>query len=358
MSAFILFSLAAGAASAAPSLDPVVVVMQGDALCAGAIMDAEGHVATAYHCVVSGGRTTVETASGERFRAEVVDVKVRWDLAVLAVPELAGRPYLPVASAAPEVGDRVWAIGHPYGAQIPSGFLEGTLRWSLSEGIVSQVGARAVQTTAPINPGNSGGPLVNEAGEIVGVVSRHIRADGLGFAARVEDVPALAAGDRGLPGLGGNARLDLIGGLWTGATVGVTLGAQAELGLRDRAMLQVNAALPVSRRWDLVQYGETEWLAASARAGLRQRVGAGQLTFRFDLSAGVAAHTRSEGGLAERPEGGFRLDERRLTTPAPLVNLGVSSGTFGVDFAWVWAPDQVGTQLSLRYGWPGRVGMY
>ncbi len=347
-----------GSASAAPSLGPVVIVQQGNALCTGALIDDKGHVATSYHCVVSGGRTTVETHSGERYRARVVDVKVWWDLAVLHVPELEGQPGFPVAASVPAQGDPVWVIGHPYAAQAPGGFLAGTLRWSTSEGVISQVGERALQTTAAINPGNSGGPVINADGELVGVVSRHIPGDGLGFATKAQDLPALAAGDRGLPWFGGVLSADASGTVWTGRSSGLAVGGLAELALRDRALVQVGGFLPVSRRWDLVQYGDSEWISGLARAGARQRLGSGQLTFRLDLTGGLAFHQRVEGGLVARPEGGFRLTQSSTTTPAPTVSLGVGTGTFTMDYALLWLPDEVGSQLTLRYGWPGRLGMF
>jgi len=74
-------------------------------------------------------------------------------------------------------GDRVMAIGHPYG-----------LNYTVTQGVISKVdrirdGLKFIQIDAAINPGNSGGPLVNQDGEVIGVNSFIIRGgDNLGFA--------------------------------------------------------------------------------------------------------------------------------------------------------------------------------
>ena len=57
--------------------------------------------------------------------------------------------------------------------------MEGTLRWSVVDGVVSSLGSQAMQISAPLNPGNSGGPVIGEDGELVGVVSRRLSGQGL-----------------------------------------------------------------------------------------------------------------------------------------------------------------------------------
>ncbi len=66
----------------APLLDAVVIVRQGSGLCAGAFMDDQGHVATAYHCVSAGGRPEIELRDGRRAVGRVVAWEARTDLAV------------------------------------------------------------------------------------------------------------------------------------------------------------------------------------------------------------------------------------------------------------------------------------
>ena len=142
--------VAAALAADAPPNDAVVLVVQGGATCAGAFIDDQGTVVTAYHCVCSGGRPRVETRDGRVAIGRVVGLAVRWDMALIEVPDLAGSAYLPVRRNAPAAGEPVRALGHPYGVSEPGGFLAGTLRWSVSQGIVSAVGPRAIQTTAPV----------------------------------------------------------------------------------------------------------------------------------------------------------------------------------------------------------------
>jgi serine protease Do len=119
--------------------------------------------------------------------ATVVFRASREDLAVLKLdttsPEL--RP-LPVAERSPEVGERVYAIGSP-------GLGGDVLEQSVSEGIVSAAdrvleGSKYLQHSAAVNPGNSGGPLIDEWGQLAGVVTLKAKLDNVGFAVPVETV--------------------------------------------------------------------------------------------------------------------------------------------------------------------------
>lgn len=102
----------------------------------------------------------------------------RYDLAFIGVPNGTDLPLISLGNEHPvKDGDKVIAIGHPYG-----------LNYTATEGIVSKAsrqnrGINYIQIDAAINPGNSGGPLVNENGEIVGVNTFIIAGgDNLGFA--------------------------------------------------------------------------------------------------------------------------------------------------------------------------------
>ena len=196
----------------------VVVVEQGRTFCAGALVSEAGDVLTAYHCVVSGGRPRVSLADGSAAVGRVTQVWPSTDLALISVPDLAGRPYLKMGDELPEVGADVWAIGHPFGSRIPAGFMEGTLRWSTTEGIVSAVGPTSVQFSAAINPGNSGGPLVNEEGEVVAVVSRRAAGgEGLGFGGHAFVGTEGDAWGHPMGPLGGTLALDLRMSSWSRA---------------------------------------------------------------------------------------------------------------------------------------------
>lgn len=169
----------------------------------GFIWDSAGHIVTNHHVVENASELQVTFSDGLVAVATIVGYDVSSDLAVLKI-DPTGYNLLPVRRgkmAEVRVGMRVAAIGNPFG-------LAGTL----TSGIVSALGRSipaqnffnipsSIQTDAAINPGNSGGPLLNEAGEVIGV-NAQIRSteranSGVGFAipiALVERVaPALIA---------------------------------------------------------------------------------------------------------------------------------------------------------------------
>lgn len=142
-------------------------------------------VVTNYHVVEAASNITVTFADGDSYSAEIIGSDPNADLAVLEINALpSGIPSLKlVSSSTLGVGDPVVAVGSPYG-------LSGTL----TAGIVSALGrtitvsdeitiADMIQTSTPINPGNSGGPLINYAGEVVGITTAAVSdSQGLGFA--------------------------------------------------------------------------------------------------------------------------------------------------------------------------------
>lgn len=171
-------SVAAIAADVLPSTVYIEVAAgQQSGTGSGFVLREDGYVVTNQHVIAAardgGGRITVVLADGSESRAEIVGASVDYDLAVLKVDADGLRPLVLGDSDALVVGEPVVAIGAPLG-------LEGTV----TTGIVSalnrpvsipdQAGAtfiNAIQTDAAINPGNSGGPLVNAAGEVIGVNS-------------------------------------------------------------------------------------------------------------------------------------------------------------------------------------------
>jgi len=145
----------------------------------GFVYSQDGYIVTNRHVVEGGRNFEVVFANGERQRAALVGSDVDSDLAVLQVDRLPdGVEPLPLGdSEGIQVGQFVVAIGNPFGEQ-----------GSISLGIVSGVGRslpsqrettsgstyslpEVIQTDAPINPGNSGGPLLNLAGEVLGINS-------------------------------------------------------------------------------------------------------------------------------------------------------------------------------------------
>ena len=147
----------------------------------GFIIDPDGVIVTNAHVVDGANSVQVRLFDGRRFAAKVLGKDNRVDLAVLKIDGAQNLPVLPLGdSNRVRVGEFVLALGHPFG-----------LEHSVSLGIVSRRGAPLtvaapgfdfIQTDAAINPGNSGGPLVNMAGEVVGVNSMAARNGSIGFA--------------------------------------------------------------------------------------------------------------------------------------------------------------------------------
>jgi S1-C subfamily serine protease len=147
-------------------------------------------VVTNNHVVEGAINVTVTFADGNSYEATVLGSDPYADLAVLSVANIPSSAVglTMVNSATLNVGDPVIAVGSPYG-------LQGTL----TTGIISALGrtivesddsgrttisiADTIQTSTPINSGNSGGPLLNYAGEVVGITTAGIsNSEGLGFA--------------------------------------------------------------------------------------------------------------------------------------------------------------------------------
>ncbi len=141
----------------------------------GFFVDAQGHLVTNYHVVQGNIEVVIVLGDGSRVRGEVLGASPDNDLAVVKI-DPSGLRILPVQlgdSDALIVGDRVAAIGNPFGLErtLTTGVVSALDRElpPLQEGLAPQQGA--IQTDAAINPGNSGGPLINMAGEVVGVTS-------------------------------------------------------------------------------------------------------------------------------------------------------------------------------------------
>jgi serine protease Do len=163
----------------------------------GFLISPDGLIITNQHVVTGAEQIVVTLRDGRDFPARLLGEDVRTDIAVVKV-DTAGLPVAPLGrSARLEIGDWVVAIGNPYG------YLLGNTEPSVTAGVVSAVGrdilptdnrsglyVDMIQTDAAINPGNSGGPLVNAAGEVVGVnafiLTQTGGSVGLGFAIPIE----------------------------------------------------------------------------------------------------------------------------------------------------------------------------
>lgn len=160
----------------------------------GFIWDNRGHVVTNFH-VIAGARGALIRLSDQRgFDADLVGVSPENDLAVLRikVPDKAPAP-IPLGSSRDlVVGQRVLAIGNPFGFDhtLTTGVIS-----ALDRTISSEDGRpvnHLIQIDAAINPGNSGGPLLDSAGRLIGVntaiYSPSGASAGIGFAVPVDTV--------------------------------------------------------------------------------------------------------------------------------------------------------------------------
>lgn len=346
----VLAALLGAPAHAAEPLDSVVIVESGGAFCSGAVVAGE-RVLTAYHCVAaSGGRARIRTRDGERLVGRVRGRDVAADLAWLDVPGLSAPP-LEIRPGAPTPGEAVRALGHPMGGDLPGGYFEGLLRWSVSEGVVSGVGRRAIQWDAPVNPGNSGGPVVDGEGRLVSVVSRRLAGDGLGFGAHPDRVTSVLAEDpRPLGPLGGTIglgwRVWSLGTIDGGISVGPSLGVVA----RDRLVLEGGIALPVSPVLGAARFGASEAVVADARVGLRQRFGRGPWAVHVDVLGGVYADQRWTGEVTDG-----RIDVRSTTAPEYGGAVAIGARSVGLE---VGARADGAVLLGATLAWPGTVGVW
>lgn len=160
----------------------------------GFVIDKEGHILTNYHVIAEARQVEVTLHNRKKYKAAVVGTDPPHDLAVIQIkaPDLV--PAILGDSRNLQVGQKVYAIGNPFG-------LAGTM----TRGIVSSIrpvrepnGAmidEAIQTDAAINPGNSGGPLMNWHGEVIGIntmiLSNVGQNAGIGFAIPINTAKAV-----------------------------------------------------------------------------------------------------------------------------------------------------------------------
>jgi S1-C subfamily serine protease len=160
----------------------------------GFIIDDQGHILTNFHVIENARQVEVTTSDKKKYKAEVIGTDPPHDLAVLQIPSKA----VPRAELGDShdlvVGQKVFAIGNPFG-------LSGTMTRGIISSIRSVRGQRgfideAIQTDAAINPGNSGGPLLNSQGRVIGINSMILtggvdQSAGIGFAIPINTAKAV-----------------------------------------------------------------------------------------------------------------------------------------------------------------------
>jgi S1-C subfamily serine protease len=160
----------------------------------GFVIDKEGHILTNYHVIADARQVEVTMHNRKKYRATVIGTDPAHDLAVIQIQAPNLTPAVLGDSRNLQVGQKVYAIGNPFG-------LAGTM----TRGIVSSIrpvkepnGAaidEAIQTDAAINPGNSGGPLMNWHGEVIGINTMILSSvgqnAGIGFAIPINTAKAV-----------------------------------------------------------------------------------------------------------------------------------------------------------------------
>jgi serine protease Do len=173
----------------------------------GLIFDAAGWILTNRHVVQTGGNTiaselTVELKDGTQYKGTVYGVDSLTDLAIVKI-DAEGLSAAPIgASADIKVGQLAIAIGSPLGTysnSVTSGIISATGR-----SVVVESGVRLnnlIQTDAAINPGNSGGPLLDAAGNVIGINTAVAQnSNGIGFAIPIDIArPVMAQALAGAP---------------------------------------------------------------------------------------------------------------------------------------------------------------
>jgi len=178
-----------------------VRVSNGETLIgSGFIFDTDSHVITAHHVIENMSTIYVVLPDGRLSRASVVGSCERSDVAVLTLQDrLVVEPLTLADSALVSIGEPVATIGNPF-----------DMTETLTTGVVSHTGryinvdyesgtravANLIQFDAPANPGNSGCPLVNSAGDVIGLVIARIlaeRGDGINYAVSSNKISRVAA---------------------------------------------------------------------------------------------------------------------------------------------------------------------
>jgi S1-C subfamily serine protease len=191
-------------------IQPSIIMIQADlangekTLGSGVIIDDAGDILTSLHVVDGATKISLVFADGTHSEATVANAQPEMDIAVLQastpppqfVPATLGNP------GALQVGDDVYAVGHPFGlyGSMSAGVVSGFDRTFRPKGSQTELQG-LIQFDAAANPGNSGGPLLNRDGQVVGIVTGIVNPTedsffvGISFAVPI----TTAAGGAGLP---------------------------------------------------------------------------------------------------------------------------------------------------------------
>ncbi|MFU0784247.1 MAG: Peptidase S1 and S6 chymotrypsin/Hap [Thermoanaerobacterium thermosaccharolyticum] len=154
----------------------------------GFLYDTNGDIITNAHVVNGASTAKVKTYDGKEYNGTVIGKGEDIDVALINVPELAGKTPVKISSRKGEVGDPVIAMGSPLGLQntVTTGIISGVDR---DFTIAPYVYKGVYQISAPISPGSSGGPLLDQnTGEVLGVNSAGTIEGVIGFSIPINQV--------------------------------------------------------------------------------------------------------------------------------------------------------------------------
>ncbi|MBV9339659.1 MAG: trypsin-like peptidase domain-containing protein [Acidobacteria bacterium] len=134
----------------------------------GFIIDHDGHVLTNYHVVADARQVEVTLHNRKKYHARLIGSDRSHDLAIIQIKAADLNPMTLGDSKGLQVGQKVYAIGNPFGlaGTLTSGIVSSIRQVQEPDGVTID---EAIQTDAAINPGNSGGPLLNSHGEVIGI---------------------------------------------------------------------------------------------------------------------------------------------------------------------------------------------
>lgn len=172
----------------------------GSAAGTGIIVSGDGYILTNKHVIDGASKITVVLDDGTAYEnAEIAEVDPLNDVAFLKIKDVSGLPAASLGdSKTISVGQQVIAIGNALGVyqnSVTSGVISGTgrtLTASDSTGSAYETLSDMIQTDAAINSGNSGGPLVNAAGEVIGInTATSSTAENMGFAIPISSIKGM-----------------------------------------------------------------------------------------------------------------------------------------------------------------------
>jgi len=169
------------------------IITEGEG--SGSVIDRQGHILTNYHVVENARAISVTLHDGMAYDAQLVGADPPSDIAVLKI-DAPSEKLFPVTfgdSTNLKVGQRVFAIGNPFGLErtLTTGIIS-SLNRSLPNPRSQRMLKQMIQIDAAINPGNSGGPLLDSHGLVIGmntaIASRTGESAGVGFAIPVNTI--------------------------------------------------------------------------------------------------------------------------------------------------------------------------